>query len=96
MDARRDKSPGDLVSQGIGGAMVFADPLFEKSKRGISNADFFEASFGHRPVGFLDAGLGHLRRCRAKTEFKVAWSIYVGWMPWGYAADRGIVGEMGR
>jgi NitT/TauT family transport system substrate-binding protein len=26
-----------------------------------------------------------------KTEFNVAWSIYVGWMPWGYAADTGIV-----
>ncbi len=26
-----------------------------------------------------------------KTDFKVAWSIYVGWMPWGYAADKGIV-----
>ena len=26
-----------------------------------------------------------------KTDFKVAWSIYVGWMPWGYAADNGIV-----
>ncbi|WP_299130572.1 putative urea ABC transporter substrate-binding protein [uncultured Amaricoccus sp.] len=26
-----------------------------------------------------------------KTDFKVAWSIYVGWMPWGYAADTGIV-----
>jgi len=30
-------------------------------------------------------------RAEAKTEFKVAWSIYVGWMPWGYAADHGIV-----
>jgi NitT/TauT family transport system substrate-binding protein len=28
---------------------------------------------------------------QAKTDFKVAWSIYVGWMPWGYAADTGIV-----
>lgn len=28
---------------------------------------------------------------QAKKEFKVAWSIYVGWMPWGYAADNGIV-----
>ncbi|MEZ5901465.1 MAG: putative urea ABC transporter substrate-binding protein [Hyphomicrobiaceae bacterium] len=27
----------------------------------------------------------------AKKDFKVAWSIYVGWMPWGYAADAGIV-----
>ncbi len=26
-----------------------------------------------------------------KTDFKVAWSIYVGWMPWGYASDAGIV-----
>src|SRR3977135_4495100 len=26
-----------------------------------------------------------------KKDFKVAWSIYVGWMPWGYAADFGIV-----
>ena len=24
-------------------------------------------------------------------DFKVAWSIYVGWMPWGHAADTGIV-----
>ena len=27
----------------------------------------------------------------AKTDFKVAWSIYVGWMPMGYAADSGIM-----
>ena len=26
-----------------------------------------------------------------KKEFNIAWSIYVGWMPWGYAADKGIV-----
>lgn len=26
-----------------------------------------------------------------KTAFKVAWSIYVGWMPWEYAAKEGIV-----
>jgi len=28
---------------------------------------------------------------QSRTEFRVAWSIYVGWMPWGYAADSGIV-----
>jgi NitT/TauT family transport system substrate-binding protein len=28
---------------------------------------------------------------QVRTDFKVAWSIYVGWMPWGYAADTGIV-----
>jgi NitT/TauT family transport system substrate-binding protein len=26
-----------------------------------------------------------------KKEFNIAWTIYVGWMPWPYAADRGIV-----
>ena len=26
-----------------------------------------------------------------RTEFKVAWSIYVGWMPWGYLEDSGIM-----
>lgn len=30
-------------------------------------------------------------QAEAKKDFKVAWSIYVGWMPWGYAADAGIV-----
>ena len=27
----------------------------------------------------------------AKDDYKIAWSIYVGWMPWGYAKDSGIV-----
>jgi NitT/TauT family transport system substrate-binding protein len=22
-----------------------------------------------------------------KTKFEIAWSIYVGWMPWGCASD---------
>jgi NitT/TauT family transport system substrate-binding protein len=26
-----------------------------------------------------------------KSDFSVGWSIYVGWMPWGYAEDTGIV-----
>jgi len=28
---------------------------------------------------------------QAKTEFKVCWSIYVGWMPWGYLESSGIM-----
>ncbi len=27
----------------------------------------------------------------AKDKFKLAWSIYVGWMPWAYAEEKGIV-----
>ncbi|MEG6507380.1 putative urea ABC transporter substrate-binding protein [Methyloligella sp. 2.7D] len=26
-----------------------------------------------------------------KKDFKLAWSIYAGWMPWGYATENGIV-----
>ena len=26
-----------------------------------------------------------------KTSFNVCWTIYAGWMPWGYASDTGIV-----
>jgi NitT/TauT family transport system substrate-binding protein len=26
-----------------------------------------------------------------RTKFKIAWSIYVGWMPWGYAHDEKIM-----
>lgn len=27
----------------------------------------------------------------AKDDYRIAWSIYVGWMPWDYAAEAGIV-----
>ena len=26
-----------------------------------------------------------------KTDFSVCWSIYAGWMPWGYMQDSGIL-----
>ncbi|GAD55698.1 urea carboxylase-related ABC transporter, periplasmic substrate-binding protein [Limimaricola cinnabarinus] len=28
-----------------------------------------------------------------KDTFRVAWSIYVGWMPWGYLEESGIMDE---
>jgi len=30
-------------------------------------------------------------QAEAKKDFKICWSIYVGWMPWGYVADSGIM-----
>lgn len=32
-----------------------------------------------------------LALAQEKDSFKVAWSIYVGWMPWGYLEDSGIM-----
>jgi len=31
-----------------------------------------------------------------KESFRVAWSIYVGWMPWAYAAEKGIVDKWAK
>ncbi|MBC8129962.1 MAG: ABC transporter substrate-binding protein [Rhizobiaceae bacterium] len=36
-------------------------------------------------------GTPTLAVAQAKTDFKLGWSIYVGWMPWGWANDAGIV-----
>ncbi|MCO5065235.1 MAG: putative urea ABC transporter substrate-binding protein [Rhizobiaceae bacterium] len=30
-------------------------------------------------------------QAQAKKDFKICWSIYVGWMPWGYLSDSGIM-----
>ena len=32
----------------------------------------------------------------AKDDYKIAWSIYVGWMPWDYAAQSGIVAKWAK
>ncbi len=43
-------------------------------------------------LGALALGLATVSgAAEAKDSFKIAWSIYVGWMPWGWAADNGIV-----
>lgn len=31
----------------------------------------------------------------ARDSYKVAWSIYVGWMPWGYASEKQIIKKWG-
>lgn len=32
-----------------------------------------------------------LAAAQDQTEFRIAWSIYVGWMPWGYLEESGIM-----
>lgn len=32
-------------------------------------------------------------QAQQKDSFRIAWSIYVGWMPWGFGADSGIVAK---
>ena len=42
-------------------------------------------------AALLAIGLASPAQAAPKKDFRIAWSIYVGWMPWGYAADAGIV-----
>jgi NitT/TauT family transport system substrate-binding protein len=44
---------------------------------------------------FLTAGFGSPAFAAPKKEFNIAWTIYVGWMPWPYAVDAGIVKKWG-
>jgi NitT/TauT family transport system substrate-binding protein len=37
------------------------------------------------------AGMSGQALAQERTSFKIAWSIYVGWMPWAYADEMGIV-----
>lgn len=46
-------------------------------------------------AGLALASLTSPAAAEAKKEFNIAWSIYVGWMPWPYAADAGIVKKWG-
>ena len=41
----------------------------------------------------MSSALSTTAIAQEKTEFKVAWSIYVGWMPWGYLEDSGIMNK---
>lgn len=42
-------------------------------------------------VTVLGLSLGEAATAAPKKDFKVCWSIYVGWMPWGYLSDSGIM-----
>ena len=43
----------------------------------------------------MASALGAPAEAAPKKEFKIAWSIYAGWMPWGWASDTGIVKKWG-
>ena len=39
--------------------------------------------------------LGGAALAETKDSFRLAWSIYVGWMPWGYIEDSGLMDKWG-
>jgi NitT/TauT family transport system substrate-binding protein len=42
-------------------------------------------------VTFSASLLNAAARAQERTDFSVCWSIYAGWMPWGYLQDSGIM-----
>lgn len=89
MATRRDKSPGDLAQPRdwrCSGLRHFPDT----GTRGLTHMTMIGRTFAAFGVAGL-ALMGSMAAAQEKTDFKIAWSIYVGWMPWGYAEEAGIV-----
>ena len=54
-------------------------------------------SFGIAAVALLTVSLlGTPAVAQPRDSFKIAWSIYVGWMPWGYGEAEGIVDKWAK
>ncbi len=48
-------------------------------------------------IAFCIAGIAALPvHAAPKTQFNVCWTIYAGWMPWGYAQTQGIVDKWAK
>jgi NitT/TauT family transport system substrate-binding protein len=52
---------------------------------------FSQSLIGLLTAATLTASLGAAAQAAPKKDFDIAWTIYVGWMPWPYAAEAGIV-----
>lgn len=57
-------------------------------KTALSSLIIFFMSFCFATTSFAAA--------EKKTSFTIAWSIYAGWMPWGYAGDKDIVDKWAK
>jgi NitT/TauT family transport system substrate-binding protein len=51
----------------------------------------FRLSYGLAALAALALPFAAPAQAEPKKEFNVCWTIYAGWMPWGYATDTGII-----
>jgi NitT/TauT family transport system substrate-binding protein len=58
-------------------------------------ARFSQSLIGLLTAATMTASLGVTAQAAPKKDFDIAWTIYVGWMPWPYAAEAGIVKKWG-
>lgn len=91
MDARRDKSPGDLSGQDWRHSGL-ANPRSVYGHEEDWTMNRIKTFFATLAAAALFAGaLTAPAAAAPKKDFSIAWSIYVGWMPWAYAQEAGIV-----
>ncbi|MEO1331125.1 MAG: putative urea ABC transporter substrate-binding protein [Pseudomonadota bacterium] len=62
-----------------------------RSKTTLVSRRLFSAVAGAAVLTLSSLGLAPTADAQEKTEFKVCWSIYAGWMPWGQIQDSGIM-----
>ena len=81
-EPRRDKSPGEPGVPPRGGARVLTRQ-HPAPGRLPATGDRHATAAGYCWAHWRSAWLTATGAAEAKDSFKIAWSIYVGWMPWG-------------
>src|ERR1700738_3175992 len=90
--ARRDKNRETSSAKGLAERWFFSPLPFVILQKGSAIMNKLAKSVRFVMLGcVLAVAPVSVVEAAPKKSFKVAWSIYVGWMPWGYAADTGIV-----
>src|SRR3954471_7344126 len=89
--ARRDKNPGDLSGrawQARGSSCQSAGHQTDEGLDMHKARNLFVALIAASTLATASLSPAFAEK---KKEFNIAWTIYVGWMPWPYAAETGIV-----
>jgi NitT/TauT family transport system substrate-binding protein len=80
---------------GVDGSRQSSTRSHRMNHEGCTMKPFARVTTGILAAALIAAGLGSPAWAAPKKEFNIAWTIYVGWMPWPYAADAGIVKKWG-
>src|SRR5580698_9425972 len=89
--ARRDKSPGDLSGRAWQATWVYLPVRGHQTDEELEMLKSRSLLTAVAAACLLATSSMSPALAEKKTEFNIAWTIYVGWMPWPYAAESGIV-----
>jgi NitT/TauT family transport system substrate-binding protein len=88
----RDQNPRSAFAATL--VIVPASPLCPEAgtgRRAEQNGSMKMLKKTIAAAAVLAATLGAPASAAPKTDFKIAWTVYVGWMPWGYLESSGIM-----